>query len=57
MEAAVRAMGGVREREFVPDSGAHAIYTELYHDWVTLHDYFGRGGNDVLKRLRGLRER
>ncbi len=57
LEAAVRAMGGVREREFVPDAGAHAIYTELYHDWVTLHDYFGRGGNDVLKRLRGLRER
>jgi L-ribulokinase len=24
---------------------------------VLLHDYFGRGGNDVLHRLRALRDR
>ena len=27
----------------------------LYREYVTLHDYFGRGANDVMKRLKALR--
>ena len=34
-----------------------AIYDELYAEYVLLHDYFGRGGNEVLHRLRALRDR
>lgn len=33
------------------------IYEQLYHEYKQLHDYFGRGGNDVMKRLKALRER
>ena len=29
--------------------------TSLYREYVRLHDYFGRGENDVMKTLRGLR--
>ena len=32
-----------------------AIYDVLYREYVRLHDYFGRGENDVMKRLKGLR--
>ena len=30
-------------------------YEVLYREYVRLHDYFGRGENDVMKVLRGLR--
>jgi L-ribulokinase len=29
-----------------------AVYDQLYEEYVRLHDYFGTGGNDVMKRLR-----
>jgi L-ribulokinase len=32
------------------------IYNQLYADYVILHDYFGRGANDVMKRLKALRK-
>jgi L-ribulokinase len=52
---AVERMGGVGERCYQPDPAAHERYTLLYQEWVRLHDYFGRGQNDVLKKLRALR--
>lgn len=38
-----------------PDPAAHAVYNKLYAEYLTLHDYFGRGENDVMKRLRAIR--
>ena len=32
-------------------------YDALYAEYVQLHDYFGRGGNDVMHRLRAIRRR
>ena len=29
-----------------------AVYDQLYEEYVRLHDYFGTGENDVMKRLR-----
>ena len=55
LEAAVARMGGVKERRYEPDPAAYECYSELYGEWSRLHDYFGRGENNVLKRLRGLR--
>ena len=52
---AVRAMGGVKDETYQPDPAAHARYSDLYAEWLTLHDYFGRGGNHVMKRLRAWR--
>ena len=31
-------------------------YEALYQEFLTLHDYFGRGVNDVMKRLRRIRD-
>ncbi|HLH60005.1 MAG TPA: ribulokinase [Streptosporangiaceae bacterium] len=55
--AAARAMGKVRREVYRPDPANAAVYDELYREYVTLHDYFGRGGNDVMHRLRALRDR
>jgi len=55
LSEAVARMGGVKERCYQPDPGAHEVYNQLFAEWVRLHDYFGRGENNVLKKLRALR--
>lgn len=54
-EAAAR-MARVKDRTYRPDPAAHAVYARLYEEYRQLHDYFGRGGNDVMKRLKAIRE-
>ena len=53
-EAAAR-MAGVRKKTYKPDPKAHAVYDKIFAEYDTLHDYFGRGGNDVMKRLKTLK--
>jgi L-ribulokinase len=50
-------MGRREEAAFVPDPHAADAYDELYAEYRLLHDHFGRGGNDVMHRLRALRRR
>ncbi len=50
MEAAA-AMGRVEEPSYKPVPEAVDVYRRLYGEYMTLHDYFGRGGNDVMKRI------
>ena len=52
---AAEAIGRVEERSYKPDAEAGAVYDRLYAEFKTLHDYFGRGGNDVMKRLKTLK--
>lgn len=37
---------------YTPNDENRARYETLYREYVALHDYFGRGGNDVMARLR-----
>ncbi len=53
---ASRAMARLEERIYCPIPGNQRGYDLLYAEYVRLHDYFGRGENDVMKVLRGLRE-
>ncbi len=55
--AAAAAMGGKRSEVYTPDQASADVYDELYAEYTRLHDYFGRGGNEVLHRLRALRDR
>jgi L-ribulokinase len=55
--AAAAAMGGKQEAVYTPDPASTAVYDILYAEYVRLHDYFGRGANEVLHRLRDLRDR
>ena len=56
MQSAVAAMHAVPDRVYVPDATEHAVYDRLYAEYKTLHDYFGRGENNVMARLRGMRK-
>jgi L-ribulokinase len=53
--AASEVMGKHRPGMFRPQAEAVAVYDALYAEYVCLHDYFGRGANDMLHRLRALR--
>lgn len=48
----VEAMGDRRCRIFEPNSKNQEIYDELYGEYKRLHDYFGKGENAVMERLR-----
>jgi L-ribulokinase len=50
-------MGSCTRGVYTPDPASADIYDQLYAEYVTLHDYFGRGANEVLHRLRALRDR
>lgn len=53
--AAAHRMGKLKDETYVPNPAASAVYDRLYAEYVALHDYFGRGGNDVMKRLKAIR--
>jgi L-ribulokinase len=55
IQAAARAMGKLKDEVFKPIPAHQAVYDKLYGEYITLHDYFGRGQNDVMKRLRKIR--
>lgn len=53
---AAEKMARVREESFKPIPENVAIYDKLYEEYKLLHDYFGRGANDVMKRLKAIKE-
>jgi len=52
---AIPRMGGIKNRVYRPNEANHAVYTKLFKEYLDLHDYLGRGANDVMKRLRAIR--
>jgi len=54
--AATRDMGKLRDDVYMPDPKAAAVYQKLYEEYDILHDYFGRGANDAMKRLKSLKK-
>jgi L-ribulokinase len=57
IRAAAAAMGRVVRDAYVPDEHRADAYDALYQHYERLHDHFGRGGDDVMHRLRDLRPR
>jgi L-ribulokinase len=55
--AAAEGMGRIERDVYKPDSARADVYDELYAEYVRLHDYFGRGENQVMYRLRDIRDR
>jgi len=55
LDDAADAMGSLSDRIYRPIPEHKAVYDRLYAEYAVLHDYFGRGENDVLKRLRRIR--
>ena len=52
---AAKEMGGVKERSFQPVEEHQRVYDQLYAEYSILHDYFGRGENNVMKRLKKIK--
>ena len=50
-----RAMARLKDESTSRSRRTATVYDVLYREYVRLHDYFGRGENDVMKTLRGLR--
>ncbi|WSP75422.1 ribulokinase [Streptomyces sp. NBC_01236] len=55
IRAAARAMGQLHRDAYRPDPERAAAYDLLYAEYRLLHDYFGRGANEVMHRLRRIR--
>lgn len=53
--AASARMNCLSGRVFRPNVDNMRLYDRLYADYIVLYDYFGRGDNPVMKRLRALR--
>jgi L-ribulokinase len=52
---AAQHMAHVQRLTYRPRPAKHTIYNQLFNEYKTLHDYFGRGANDVMKRLKALK--
>lgn len=55
IRVAARAMGKAERGVYQPDAARSKAYDALFAEYSTLHDYFGRGGNNVMRRLREMR--
>lgn len=55
IHAAADAMGKLKAEVVSPIPENQAVYDQLYAEYKTLYDYFGRGANDVMKRLKKIR--
>ena len=48
-------MGKLKNETYKPNPEAKAVYDNLFAEYVSLHDYFGRGANGVMKRLKNIK--
>lgn len=56
IQAASDALGRLKDDVVNPIPENQAVYDALYQDYKLLYDTFGRGANDVMKRLRKIRD-
>jgi len=55
IQQAAAKMAHLKDEAYRPNAANQRIYDQLYAEYVTLHDYFGRGANDVMKRLKRIK--
>jgi L-ribulokinase len=55
IHAAADKMGKLKDEVVRPIPENKAMYDRLYAEYKTLYDYFGRGKNDVMKRLKAIK--
>ena len=55
IQAAADKMGKLKDEVVTPIPENQAVYDKLYAEYRTLYDYFGRGTNDVMKRLKAIK--
>jgi L-ribulokinase len=53
---AAKSMARLKEETYKPIPEHQKVYDQLYAEYVRLHDYFGRGENNVMKTLKKIRD-
>jgi L-ribulokinase len=53
---AARHMAKLKRESYRPNPQAAPVYDRLYREYERLHDYFGRGANDVMHLLKHLKQ-
>jgi L-ribulokinase len=54
LSEAAKVMGGLKDLTFTPNLAHRSIYNQLFNEYRTLHDHFGRT-NSVMRRLKEIR--
>ncbi|MDP8243290.1 MAG: ribulokinase [Candidatus Hinthialibacter antarcticus] len=52
---AAKNMARLLDVVYKPSADAHKTYTAMYNEYLKLHDYFGRGENNIMKKLREMK--
>jgi len=52
---AAKVMAHLKDEVYLPNPENQKAYEKLYVEYVILHDYFGRGENNVMKRLKNIK--
>ena len=52
VDEAAERMGNLQDKTYFPNAENKKEYDRLYREYELVHDYFGRGQNDVMKRLK-----
>ena len=52
---AAQTMAHLKAESFKPIPENQKVYERLYAEYLRLHDYFGRGGNNVMKTLKHIK--
>lgn len=53
---AAKHMAGLKDEVYQPIPENQKTYDRLYTEYLRLHDYFGRGENNVMKTLKQIRD-
>lgn len=55
IQDASKKMAHLKQETFLPNNNDKKIYNRLYSEYTLLHDYFGYGHNNAMKRLKTIR--
>lgn len=56
IQEASQKMARLRNKTYIPNNNDKKTYNRLYSEYTLLHDYFGYGHNNAMKRLKNLRD-
>ncbi|MGE5558107.1 MAG: ribulokinase [Bacillota bacterium] len=56
IQEAARQMAHLKDAVYRPVPENHRMYKMICAEYEKLHDYFGRGGNDVMKRMKDIKK-
>ncbi len=56
IQDATKKMAHLKNKTYLPNNNDKKTYSRIYSEYTLLHDYFGYGHNNAMKRLKNLRD-